>query len=108
MPGQRADVRRVRSSRYALAAPEKGRVKITDIRTMLVQGPRSYLFVTVVTDSGVSGIGEAYGSPAVGVREAIQEIRSNLIGKDPLEIETLYVGLGARTDGSAPSGGVRR
>ncbi len=68
---------------------------------MVVQGPRSYLFVSVVTDSGVSGIGEAYGSPGVGIREAIQEIRSNLIGKDPLDIETLYVGLGARTDGSA-------
>ncbi|MFN0165558.1 MAG: mandelate racemase/muconate lactonizing enzyme family protein [Bryobacteraceae bacterium] len=85
----------------AISAPERGRVKIADIRTMVVQGPRSYLFVSVVTDSGVAGIGEAYGSPAVGVREAIQEIRSNLIGKDPLDIETLYVGLGARTDGSA-------
>ncbi len=86
---------------HALAAPERGRVKITDIKVMVLQGPRTYTLIKVLTDSGLFGIGEAYGSPAVGVKEGVLDLRSYFIGKDPLEIDALYTGLGARTDGSA-------
>ena len=85
----------------ALAAPERGRARITDIRTMVLQGPRTYTLVKVVTDAGVYGIGEGYGSPGVGVRAGVVELRPYFLGKDPLEIETLYSGLGHRIDGSA-------
>jgi len=97
-------------SRYhALAAPEKGRVKIRDVQTMMLEGQRTYTLVKIVSDAGVHGIGEAYGSPGVGVREQILSLKSWLIGKDPLEIDVLYTRLGersanlsgARTDGSA-------
>ena len=36
----------------ALAAPERGRVKITDIKVMMLQGPRTYTLIKVLTDSG--------------------------------------------------------
>ncbi len=85
----------------ALAAPERGRVKITDIKVMMLQGPRTYTLVKVLTDAGVFGIGEGYGSPGVGVKEGVLELRPYFIGKDPLDIDALYVGLGTRTDGSA-------
>ncbi|MBI3471772.1 MAG: mandelate racemase/muconate lactonizing enzyme family protein [Candidatus Solibacter usitatus] len=85
----------------ALAAPERGRVRITAIRVMMLQGPRTYTLVKVLTDSGVYGIGEGYGSPGVGIKEGVLELRSYFIGKDPLEIDALYTGLGTRTDGSA-------
>jgi L-alanine-DL-glutamate epimerase-like enolase superfamily enzyme len=85
----------------ALAAPERGRVKITAIKTMVLQGPRTYVLVKVLTDQSVFGIGEAYGSPAVGVKEGVAELADELIGKDPLDIETIYTRLGSRTDGSA-------
>jgi len=79
-------------SRYhALAAPEKGRVKIRDIKVMMLQGPRTYTLVKVESDAGLSGIAEAYGSPGAGVKE------------HPLEIDAIYTGLGYRTDGSAHS-----
>src|SRR3989454_8268715 len=81
----------------ALAAPERGRVKITDIRVMMLQGPRTYTLIKVITDSGVYGIGESYGSPGVGVKEGVLELRQYFIGKDPLEIDALYAGLGPRT-----------
>ena len=55
----------------------------------------------MLTDSGVFGIGEGYGSPGVGVKEGVLELKSYFIGKDPLEIDALYTGLGTRTDGSA-------
>jgi L-alanine-DL-glutamate epimerase-like enolase superfamily enzyme len=85
----------------SLAAPERGRAKIGDIKVMVLQGPRTYTLVKVISDAGVYGIGEAYGTPGVGVKEGILELRPELIGKDPLGIEAIYVGLGRRTDGSA-------
>jgi L-alanine-DL-glutamate epimerase-like enolase superfamily enzyme len=85
----------------ALAAPERGRARIADIRSMVLQGPRTYTFVKVVTDGGVHGIGEGYGSPGVGVKAGVLELRPYFLGKDPLEIEALYNGLGDRIDGSA-------
>jgi L-alanine-DL-glutamate epimerase-like enolase superfamily enzyme len=85
----------------ALAAPERGRARIADIRAMVLQGPRTYTFVKVVTDVGVYGIGEGYGSPGVGVKAGVLELRPYFLGKDPLEIEALYNGLGHRVDGSA-------
>lgn len=89
-------------SRYqALAAPEKGRVKITDVQVMMLQGPRNYSLVKIDTDAGVYGIGEGYGNPGVGVKEQILALKPDLIGKDPLQIDAIYTGLGQRTDGSA-------
>jgi L-alanine-DL-glutamate epimerase-like enolase superfamily enzyme len=84
----------------AHAAPQRGRAKIADIRVMLLQGPRTYTLVKVVSDAGVHGIGEAYGSPAVGVKEGILELRPDLIGRDPLDIEGIFVNLGGRIAGS--------
>jgi len=94
-----------------LAASEKKRVTIRDVQTMTLAGPRTYTLVKVVSDDGLYGIGEAYGSPAVGVKEQIHALKSSLVGKDPLEIDTIYtfMGLhgaslsGTRTDGSAHS-----
>jgi L-alanine-DL-glutamate epimerase-like enolase superfamily enzyme len=80
------------------AAGERGRAKIADIKVMVLQGPRTYTLVKVISDQGVFGIGEAYGSPAVGIKEAILELRSELIGKDPLDIEPLTSALRAHTD----------
>ena len=89
-------------SRYrALAASEKGKTKIRDIKVMMLQGPRTYTLVKVESDAGLHGIGEAYGSPGVGVKEGILALKPELIGKDPLGIDVLMTGLGWRTDGSA-------
>lgn len=94
----------------ALAAPEKGRRKIRDVRTMTLKGPsRTYVLVKIIADDGTYGIAEAYGTPAVGVKEQILSLKSWLTGKDPLEIDTLFTFLGehtpdlsgTRTDGSA-------
>ena len=58
---------------HARAETAKGKTKIRDIRTMVVQGPdRNYVFVKVISDAGLSGIGEA---PGVGVKEQIHALR---------------------------------
>lgn len=92
-----------------LAAPEPRKRTITDIQTMTVVGERTYVFVKVVTNAGHYGIAEAYGTPAIGVKEQIQVLKPLLLGKDPLEIDSIYTFLGVggpalsgtRTDGSA-------
>ncbi|MGH9695861.1 MAG: mandelate racemase/muconate lactonizing enzyme family protein, partial [Bryobacteraceae bacterium] len=94
-----------------LAEPEKGRYKIRDVQSMVLSGPRTYTLVRVVADNGASGIAEAYGSPAIGVKEQILDLKLLLVGKDPLGIDALYTHLGeggkslsgTRTDGSAHS-----
>jgi L-alanine-DL-glutamate epimerase-like enolase superfamily enzyme len=94
-----------------LAESEKGRYKIRDVQSIVISGPRTYTLVRVVADNGVSGIAEAYGSPAIGVKEQILELKPLLIGKDPLGIDAIYTNLGeggkslsgTRTDGSAHS-----
>jgi L-alanine-DL-glutamate epimerase-like enolase superfamily enzyme len=94
---------------HQLAAAEKKRVKIRDVQVMLLQGGRTYTFVKIVADDGQYGIAEAYGSPGVGVKEQILSLKPWLVGKDPLEIDTIYTTLGVRsrnlsgtrTDGSA-------
>ncbi len=85
----------------ALAAGQRGRARIADIRAMVLQGPRTYTLVKVLSDAGVYGIGEGYGAPGVAVKAGVMELRPYFLGKDPLEIETLYYGLGDRVEGSA-------
>jgi L-alanine-DL-glutamate epimerase-like enolase superfamily enzyme len=95
---------------HQLAAAEKEKLKIRDVRTMTIQGPsRTYVLVKVVADDGVYGVAEAYGTPGIGVKEQILSMKPGLIGKDPLEIDAIYTFLdehvkdlsGTRTDGSA-------
>jgi L-alanine-DL-glutamate epimerase-like enolase superfamily enzyme len=88
---------------YAMAASEKGKTRIQDVKVIILQGARTYTLVKVESDAGLYGIGEAYGSPGVGVREGILTLKPELVGKDPLGIDALISGLGTRTDGSAHS-----
>ncbi|MBK9169425.1 MAG: mandelate racemase/muconate lactonizing enzyme family protein [Bryobacterales bacterium] len=85
-----------------MAAPEKGRVRIRDVKTMILQGPRTYTLVKVETDSGLYGIAEAYGSPGAGVREQVHHLKPLLIGQDALEIDKICsVVFERHSDGSA-------
>lgn len=94
---------------YELAQAERKRVKIRDVQVMMLEGARTYTLVKITADDGLFGIAEAYGSPGVGVKEQILSLKPWLVGKDPLEIDALYVDMGAgtrnlsgtRTDGSA-------
>ena len=95
---------------HELVAAERKRVKIRDVQTMTIQGAsRTYVYVRILSDDGTYGIGEAYGTPGVGVSEQILSLKPWLIGKDPLGIDALYTNLGehgkdlagSRTDGSA-------
>ncbi len=95
----------------ALAAAVSISTKISDIQTMTLTGPRTYVLVKVVADNGNYGIAEAYGLPSIGVKEQIEALKPLLVGKNPLEIDAIYTFMGiggpelsgTRTDGSAHS-----
>jgi galactonate dehydratase len=67
-------------------------MKITAIHTFLVsEGHRNLVFVKVLTDEGIEGVGEAY---SVGPDEAtvavIHDFERWLVGEDPSRIEHLW------------------
>jgi galactonate dehydratase len=89
-------------------------LKITDIKTFLMHagapslkswasdgsfgnqafsknltGSRNWLFVKVVTDEGIVGIGECSGWPRV-IRTAVEDLKGILVGEDPTHIEKLW------------------
>ena len=67
-------------------------MKIKDVKAYPVfGGRRNYLFVEVITDEGVSGIGEAgitWREKAVA--EAVEHLRELVIGEDPFRTEHLW------------------
>jgi len=64
-------------------------VKITDVQAHAVWGgSRNFLFVTVDTDEGISGVGEAgITGRELAVIGAIDHFRPLLIGQDPMRTE---------------------
>ena len=83
---------------HELAAAERKRVKIRDLQVMVMQGAsRTYTLIKITSDAGLYGIAEAYGTPGVGVKEQVLSLKPWLVGKDPLEIDTLYTTMGERT-----------
>jgi L-alanine-DL-glutamate epimerase-like enolase superfamily enzyme len=92
-----------------LAEPSIRRYKIRDIQCMVLSGDRTYTLVKVAADNDMFGIAEAYGSPTIGTKQQILELKPFLVGKDPLGIDAIYTELGrggnslagTRTDGSA-------
>jgi L-alanine-DL-glutamate epimerase-like enolase superfamily enzyme len=74
-------------ARYeAVAAPLKGKVKITNIKTMQLRHNGGDCLIKIETDAGLVGYGEAGGTGAI-VRSRLQNMQRMLIGQDPLEIE---------------------
>jgi len=71
----------------------QGKIKITDLKITPVSagGHTPYVFVRVLTDAGVTGLGEAtleYKPEAV--MGALKDLRDFLVGKDPTMIEHLW------------------
>ena len=70
----------------------KPNLKITDIRTYLAGvGNRNFVFVKVLTDQGLDGVGEAYScGPDEATVKVIEDFKPWLIGQDPRNIQYLW------------------
>src|SRR5271156_4607399 len=89
----------------ALASPVREKVKITDLKVMVVGKPGGNTLVRIDTDAGVSGYGEAYWG--FGIKDVmLGYLRDTVMGQDPLDIDPLYTEMILRTGGSGAIGGV--
>jgi L-alanine-DL-glutamate epimerase-like enolase superfamily enzyme len=68
------------------AAGNLGKVKIRDIKTAQIMARYPFNLVKIETDSGLSGIGEAFARQ--GIVEHISGMKPLLVGQDPLLVET--------------------
>lgn len=67
-------------------------IKITDIKTFLIgAGGRNWLYVKVLTDQGLYGIGEAYSAgPDEATVKVIEDFKTWLVGQDPRNVQYLF------------------
>ena len=77
-------------------------MKIVDLKTYLVENPSNrrirekWLFVKLITDNGIGGIGEVYGVPfnPQVVVQLVQSVADRfVIDTDPFQIETMWRGI---------------
>ena len=64
-------------------------MKITDIKTFLVgAGGRNRVYVKILTDQGLFGVGETYSAgPDEATVKVIEDFKSWLIGNDPRNVQ---------------------
>jgi galactonate dehydratase len=67
-------------------------MKITDIKTFLVgAGGRNWVYVKILTDQGIFGIGEAYSAgPDEATVKIIEDFKTWLVGNDPRNVQYLF------------------
>ena len=82
------------------------KVKITDVKVMIVRGPTwDWNLFKIETDAGVHGIGEGYWGP--GAKDiTLKRFREQLIGEDPLNVVKLYTKLLFLNGGYGATGGL--
>lgn len=89
----------------ALASPPRKQVKITDVKAMVVNGNTPWNMVKIETDSGFTGLGEAYWGH--GVKDVILGyLRPLMLGENPLNVEPLYTKMVLSTGGAGSLAGV--
>jgi len=93
------------STAGAAAAALRKKVKITDVKCMIVRGTWDWNLVKVETDSGLYGLGEAYWGP--GVKDLIlNQMKPLILGEDPLNVDRLYTKMLMRSAGAGAIAGV--
>ena len=68
---------------------QRPKLKITDVRTAMVQvhGPQAH--IRIYTDQGLTGQGESTDA-AVGTPALVQAFRRFLVGRDPLNVDAIW------------------
>ena len=87
------------------ASALRNKVKITDVKCMIVRGTWDWNLIKIETDSGLYGIGEAYWGP--GVKDLVlRQLKPLIIGEDPLNVDKLYTWMLMKSAGAGAIGGV--
>ncbi|MCC6390708.1 MAG: mandelate racemase/muconate lactonizing enzyme family protein [Bryobacterales bacterium] len=90
---------------HTLAARQKGKVKITDVKCMIVRGTWDWNLIKIETDAGIHGIGEAYWG--AGVKDIVlNQLKPLVVGEDPLNVDKLYTKMIMMSAGAGTQSGV--
>jgi gluconate/galactonate dehydratase len=88
-----------------LAAQVKRKIKITDVKCMIIRGTWDWNLIKIETDSGLYGIGEAYWG--WGVKDlVVNKMKGIIVGEDPLNVDKLYTKMLMQSAGAGAIGGV--
>ncbi len=88
----------------AQAAGLRRKIKITDVKCMIVRGTWDWNLVRIETDAGISGLGEAYWG--WGVKDLIvNKMKGIIVGEDPLNVDKLYTKMLMESAGAGAIGG---
>lgn len=83
----------------------RGKVKITDVKCMIVRGTWDWNLIKIETDAGIHGIGEAYWG--WGVKDLVlNKLRPIVVGEDPLNVDKLYTKMLMESAGAGAIAGV--
>jgi gluconate/galactonate dehydratase len=63
-------------------------MKITGIRTTIIQANFPWNLIRIYMDSGLVGLGEACWGP--GIIDVVEKLKPRLLGKDPMEVDKLW------------------
>jgi len=89
----------------AKAEALRRKVKITDVKVMVIRGTWDWNLIKIETDAGVHGIGEGYWGP--GVKDiTLNRFKEQLVGEDPLNVVKLYTKLLFLNGGYGAQGGI--
>jgi L-alanine-DL-glutamate epimerase-like enolase superfamily enzyme len=87
------------------AAALQRKIKITDVKCMIVRGTWDWNLIKIETDAGISGIGEAYWG--WGVKDLVlNKMKGIILGEDPLNVDKLYTKMLMQSAGAGAIGGV--
>ncbi|HEY4977598.1 MAG TPA: mandelate racemase/muconate lactonizing enzyme family protein [Candidatus Acidoferrum sp.] len=79
-------------------------MKITRLKTAVVEGNFNWTFVRLETDEGISGLGECFFAP--GLTAILRSLEPLLIGEDPRDIHRLFRKLRLATSGAGSVAGI--
>lgn len=79
-------------------------MKITDVRTAVVEANYDWTFIRVYTDEGLTGLGESFLSP--GLTGIIRDLKPLLVGEDPRNVDRLWAKMRWAASGAGSMGGV--
>jgi len=79
-------------------------VKITRLKTAVVEGNFDWTFVRIETDESITGLGECFFAP--GLTAILRSLEPLLIGEDPRDINRLFRKLQMATSGAGSVAGI--
>jgi L-alanine-DL-glutamate epimerase-like enolase superfamily enzyme len=79
-------------------------LKITRLKTAVVEGNFDWTFVRIETDEGIRGLGECFFAP--GLTSMLRSLEPLLLGEDPRDIRRLFRKLQLATSGAGSVAGI--